>query len=55
MKKVTKVDYSKANGVIDAFEKATDKVKHFDAVEAGIDAFADDMIKLINQQREKLK
>jgi len=49
------MDYSKANGVICELEKETSKTAHFDTLDAGIDKFADDMIRMINKHRQQLK
>jgi len=52
---VAQMDYSKANGVICELEKETSKTAHFDTLDAGIDKFADDMIRMINKHRQQLK
>ena len=51
---MTKVDNKRAEDTIKQLEKLTDLTKLND-LESGIDDFSDKMIKLINQNREKIK
>ena len=51
---MTKVDNKRAEDTIKQLEKLTDSTK-LNELESGIDDFSDKMIKLINQNREKIK
>ena len=51
---MTKVDNKRAEDTIKQLEKLTDSTK-LNELESGIDDFSNKMIKLINQNREKIK